>query len=113
MKTLLYGGGAFATADDVADAVLELSLAIAPRGAAETVSVPVLHEGHTSVLSLILAPQIPVGVVTTSEPAIELSGSAESAAAIRGRAHAIVSPVHPTTSEEEALDAAAFNLDEW
>lgn len=96
MKTLYYDGVAAVTHDEVAAAVLQLTLVAAQYRRYEAVTIPVLVNGRTEELTLILGPTIHVSALTvpyTGEPEIE--GVREAIERITERAVALAAPLRP------------------
>lgn len=95
MKLISYDGVAAITTDEVADAILDLAVAIARFNRYEQVAVPVVVAGVREQLTLMLGPTIHVSSLTASTVApVEIEGASETAEEIRQRAQAISDPLH-------------------
>jgi hypothetical protein len=105
MKTLFYDGVAARTDDRVADAVLELAIALARFRQYEAATLPVLVDGRTQQLSVMLGPTIHVSALTV-EGAERVDGAEEAAARIRRRLQEITEPMRPSA---EFADLSAFD----
>ncbi|WP_375388585.1 hypothetical protein [uncultured Amnibacterium sp.] len=95
MRRISYDGVAVATDDAVADAVIQLAIAIARYGRYEPVTIPVLVDGRGEELTLMLGPTIHISSLTfPSPPGVVVDGAEAAASGIRARIRALDGPLH-------------------
>jgi hypothetical protein len=95
MKKISYDGVAAVTTDDVAEALLELAMAVARYRVYETVTVPVVVDGMSEELTLMLGPTIHLSALTVPSAARpQVEGADAAARSIRRRARTLVDPLH-------------------
>lgn len=94
MKTVAYDGMAAVTTDEVADALMELALAVAQFGTCEAATIPVVVLGQIEQLTLMPGPTIHLSALTVSAgTSLDVAGSGEVAARLRDRAAVVTDPL--------------------
>lgn len=76
MKIIVYAGTELMTGDDIADAVLDYSAALAQEGAAETIEIPILEsDGRRSSAIILVGPASQIvakGALSTAEEIVDV-----------------------------------------
>lgn len=98
MKTVFYDGVAAVTTDDVAEALMELAIAVARYRVYECATIPVAVQGRSEELALMLGPTIHLSALTDSRgDGLVIAGAEAAATALRRRATTLTDPLHPST----------------
>lgn len=103
MKRIYYDGVAAETHDDIANAVLELALAVARYRQYELVTFPVVAEGRVEDLTLMVGPTIHVSTLSgASSTDLEIDDPAEVVERIRQQAARVSEPLYPFGNDLDA-----------
>lgn len=99
MRELRYGDASVIVSDDLSDALLHYSKALARADSADVVDVPVVIDGHDDVIKLLLGPASQIIDVPAPLEAV-VADDATILADLHARIRAL-SPAHPVPSTPE------------
>ncbi|WP_133545247.1 hypothetical protein [Microbacterium sp. BK668] len=104
MKVLAYAGGEYLTGDDIADALLDYSQALADVGSAASVEIPIVaKDGHHAEATFLVGPASQI-VATTAEGEYEELVDDDLVHRLRGLARALHPVAVPVDADDRPTD---------